>query len=152
MPPDPPTAGILDVPEPTPTPSRPLPDQAWARTTTTSREAELIDGALDWLQVNVLKLIALRVVPLVITSGVVTASLAWAQQALGMDLPPAVVASFVLSVMSGVVLVSFQYIRNHAGATHLGKAVLDLLSLRTEMQKTGGVAALPPRVNGGDKP
>jgi hypothetical protein len=135
----PPNAGILDVPDP-PAPSA-----------TTGREQELIDSSLDWLQVNVLKLIALRVVPLIVTSGVVTASLAWSQRAIGMNLPPAVVASFVLSVMSGVVLTAFAYVRNHAGATQLGKAVLELLSLRIEMEKTGAIP-LPPRAIGGDKP
>lgn len=138
----PPTAGILDVPDPS---------ARSAVSPTTEREQELIDGTLDWLQVNVLKLIALRVVPLIVTSGVVTASLAWSQKAIGMNLPPAVVASFVLSVMSGVVLTAFAYVRNHAGAAHLGKAVLELLSLRIEMQKTG-VIPLPPRTIGGDKP
>lgn len=93
-------------------------------------EAELSDIALNWLQTNVLRLLVTRVVPLVLGSGLVTGAAAWAQDAVGMDLPTEVVASVALPMLVGVVAVAFAYIRGHAGAAKLGEAVLKLAEIR----------------------
>jgi hypothetical protein len=93
-------------------------------------EDELSGIAVDWLQTNVLRLLVTRVVPLMLGSGLVTGAGAWAQDALGVDLPTEVVASIVLPVVVGVVVILFAYVRNHSGATKLGTAVLELQRLR----------------------
>lgn len=105
------------------------------------RETEIVDMVLDWLQVNVLKLIALRVVPLVMASGVVVGTLAWVQDVVGLDLDPLVVTGFVVSVMSGVVGIAFAYVKNHGGAAGLGGVLLELLKL-----KEIGQATQPPGI------
>jgi len=103
------------------------------------RETEMVDMVLDWLQVNVLKLIALRVVPLVMASGVAVGALAWLQDVAGLNLDPLVVTGFVVSVMSGVVGIAFAYVKNHGGAAALGGVLLELLKL-----KEIGKATQPP--------
>lgn len=105
------------------------------------RETEIVDMVLDWLQVNVLKLIALRVVPLVMASGVAVGALAWLQDAAGLNLDPLVVTGFVVSVMSGVVGIAFAYVKNHGGAAALGGVLLELLKL-----KEIGQATQPPGI------
>lgn len=90
----------------------------------------MTDIALDWLQTNVLRLLVTRVVPLVLGSGLVTGAAAWAQDAIGMDLPTEVVASVALPMLVGVVAIAFAYVRGHAGAAKLGEAVLKLQEVR----------------------
>jgi hypothetical protein len=104
-----------------------------------NREAELVDGVLDWLQTNVLKLIFTRVIPAIMASGVMLAVLAWLQDAIGLDLDPAIVATWVGVVMAGVITTLFAYVRNHGGAAHIGATLLELLKLR----EAAGVG-LPP--------
>lgn len=108
-----------------------MPKKWLAPSPTDGQAEELVDIALSWLQTNVLRLIVTRVIPLVVGSGVVTLVLAWLQDALGLDVDPAVVTGFVVTVMGGVVATAFAYVRNHAGATHLGEALLRLTELRS---------------------
>lgn len=100
------------------------------------RDQELADLALSWLQTNVLRIVALRVIPLVMASGVVTGGLAWLQDAVGINLDPAVLAAFVLSTMAGVVAVAFAYVKNHGGAAYIGAALLELAKVQ-EAGKAG---------------
>lgn len=100
-----------------------------------SQEEALIDQVLDWMQTNVLRLIALRVVPLLVGSTVVTGVLAWVQDALGLDLPTEVVTALAFTMIAGVVAVAFTYVRNHAGAAKLGAVVLELLKVKAEGEK-----------------
>ena len=46
-----------------------------------TRSTQLTDLALDWLQTNVLRLIATRVLPLLASFGALNAVLAWLQDA-----------------------------------------------------------------------
>lgn len=100
-----------------------------------SREEEITDEALAWLRVNVLKQITTRVVPLVVTSGVVVGGLAWLQDEIGVDLPTGVVASVTFTVMATIALAVLAYIHNHAGAAKLGAVLLELQRYRAEVDK-----------------
>lgn len=114
-------------------------------------DSELADLALAWLQTNVLRVVALRVVPLVMASGVVTGALAWLQDVVGVDLPSTVVAAFVLSTMAGVVATAFAYVKNHGGAVILGTALLQLQKVQAEGQKVGGFKFLERPGEGGGR-
>jgi hypothetical protein len=96
----------------------------------TYHQQELEDSAVDWLQTNVLRLVATKVVPLIMASGLVTGAIAWLQDAVGIDLPAAAVATFIGSVMAGVVVVAFAYVKNHGGAAYLGRTLLELKTLQ----------------------
>lgn len=100
------------------------------------RDQELADLALNWLQTNVLRLIAVRVIPLIMASGVVTGGLAWLQDAVGIDLDPAVLTAYVVATMAGVVAVAFAYVKNHGGAAYIGAALLELAKVQ-EAGKAG---------------
>jgi hypothetical protein len=110
--------------------------------------SEVTDGALSWLQVNVLKLIATRVVPLIMASGIVTGALAYLQDIIGVDLPVEVVSAFVVTVMAGVIATAFAYVKNHGGAVLLGKTLLELEML----YRAGQEAVDQTPVEGADKP
>jgi hypothetical protein len=91
------------------------------------RAKELSEVALDWMQTSVLRVIVTRVVPLVMGSSIVTAVLAWLQNAVGLNLPTPVVTAWVVTVMGGVIATAFAYVKNHgAGAAIVGKAALEL--------------------------
>lgn len=109
-------------------------------------EAVLAEQALDWLQVNVLKLLVTRVIPLVLASGLVTGALAWLQDTVGVDLPPSVLATICFTAMAGVVGAATAYVKNHAGAAHLATAVLELRKFQATLPPTSeGWAAAPTR-------
>lgn len=105
-----------------------------------NREGEIVDMVLDWLQTNVLKIVVVKIIPLIMASGVVVGVLAWAQNALGLDLDPAVVTAFVVTTMSGVIAAAFAYVKNHGGAAHVGGILLELVKLR----ELGQAQGLPP--------
>lgn len=117
-----------------------------------TREQELVDQAVDWLNVNVAKLIMVRLVPLIMASGVVTVGLAWLQEELGLNLPPSVVSAWVGAVILGVAGIVLTYIRNHGqGAAHLAGKVLDMVAAgeRPTVVNLPGVVAVteaPPGV------
>ena len=104
------------------------------------RSQELDDLALDWLQTNVLKLIVTRLVPLIVGSATVALLLAWLQDTIGLDVDPAVVTGFVVTVVGGIVAVVFSYVRNHGnGAAAVGTALIEM-----EKMKVANDALLPP--------
>jgi hypothetical protein len=118
-----------------------------------SRENELADAALKWVQTNVLRLVALRVVPLIVGTGTFNAVLIWAQAEIGLGLDPAEVAAWIGTTMAGVVATAFAYVRNHGqGAALLGRALLELEKLRQagNVVPIGGAAQLA--VSAGGKP
>lgn len=95
------------------------------------RADELADAALDWVQTNVLRLVATKVVPLILSAGALNVALAWLQAELGLGLDPAEVATFIGSTMAGVVAVAFGYVRNHGqGAAIVGRALLEVEKLK----------------------
>lgn len=107
-------------------------------------EVVLAEQALDWLQVNVLKLLATRVIPLVIASGVVTGGLAWLEEKIGVNLPPATLATICFTMLAGVVATATAYVKNHSGAAKLGAALLELKKVQSAgVKATEGWDALP---------
>jgi hypothetical protein len=107
------------------------------------RSDQLTDLALDWLQTNVLRIVAVKVLPLLAGFGALNAVLAWLQAEVGLDLPPEVVATWVGTTMAGAIASAFAYVKNHGGATVLGKVLLELEELRNvgddvAEQRTGG--------------
>src|SRR6185436_8275405 len=84
------------------------------------------------MQTNVLRVIATRVIPLIVASGAVTGALAWLQDAVGLDLPTEVLAAAVFAVLAGITAIAFAYVKNHAGAAKLGAVLLELMKLKEE--------------------
>lgn len=93
------------------------------------RSQQLTDLAVDWLQTNVLRLIATKVLPLLAGFGALNAVLAWLQDEVGLNLPPEVVVAWLGTVMAGAVAAAFAYVRNHGGAAVLGRVLLELEQL-----------------------
>lgn len=113
---------------------------------------ELIRGALDWLQTSVLRLIVTRLIPLILGTGIVTAVLAWLQDAVGLNLPPAAVATFMGTVMAGAVGVAFTYVRNHGqGAAALTATLLNLMNGGKHLLETGAPTPEVTTVSGADR-
>lgn len=109
------------------------------------RQLEARDNVLDWLQTNVLKLIGLRLVPLLAGWTVLQVGLAWLQDAIGLDLPPAVVASWVGTAIAGLVAVMFAYIRNHGQGVALVTAeLLHTEALEASMTESTAASSPPP--------
>jgi hypothetical protein len=112
-------------------------------------EQELVDQALGWLETNVVKLIATKLVPLVVTSGVVVSTLAWLQKELGLNLPSEVVAVAVGTAMFAVAGMAFEYIRNHGrGAAQVTVKALEVVQKHNERSRgllEEGDWTTPPR-------
>jgi len=95
------------------------------------RSQDLVDYALDWMQSSAIKVIGAKLLPMIVASGALASGLAWVQDAIGIDLQPAAVASLIGTIVIGAVVMAFAYVRNHGrGASQLGTALLELEKLK----------------------
>lgn len=95
------------------------------------RSQDLVDYALDWMQSSALKVIGTKLIPMIVASGAVATVLAWLQDVVGIDLNPAAVTGLIGTVVAGVVVMAFAYVRNHGrGAAQLGTALVELEKLK----------------------
>lgn len=105
------------------------------------RAAELSDAALDWLNSTFARTVALKLTPVLLP--LLGALCVWGQDAIGIDMDPAVAAAFVVSVVLGAAAAIVTYVRNHGrGAALLGQALLELEQLyeagRGELAREAG--------------
>jgi hypothetical protein len=92
------------------------------------RQTELSDAALDWLNSTFARTVALKLTPVLLP--VLGAIAVWLQDAIGINMDPAVAAAFVVSVVIGTAATIVVYVRNHGrGAAMLGQASLELEKL-----------------------
>jgi hypothetical protein len=108
--------------------STPIPD----------RETELTDAALDWLNSDFARKVALMLTPVLLP--VLGALAFWLEDSIGIDMDPAEATGFVVAVVLGAAAVIYAFVVNHGkGAAQLGQSALELASLyeagRSELAK-----------------
>jgi hypothetical protein len=92
------------------------------------RATELADVALDWINSNVARNVALKLTPLLLP--VLGGAAVWLQDALGINMDPAEATAFVVAVVLGAAATATTWVRNHGrGAAQLAQAMLELEKL-----------------------
>lgn len=111
------------------------------------RQTELADAALDWLNSTFARTVALKLTPVLLP--VLGAAAVWVQDAIGIDMDPAVAAAYVVSVVVGLAAVVTVYVRNHGrGAALLGQASLELEKLYEAGNRELDLASSAPSARG----
>lgn len=116
-----------------------------------NRDTELVDQALDWVQSTFARTVALKLTPVLLP--VLGGASFWLQDAVGIDMDPAVAAAFVIAVVVGAAGVVLTYVRNHGrgAAEVLQMAIAQTISLshtgQAEIDEATGTT-----YSGGDLP
>jgi len=87
------------------------------------REQEILDRALDWVESTLARKVALYLPTILLP--LATAGAYWLQDAIGIDMDPAVAVAFVVSIAVGIIALGATWVRNHGrGAAEVLQQVL----------------------------